>query len=119
MTPILFEVGVKAVNGLNHDGRHWGARAKRAKDHRKAVADMWKVCRCAPPPLPVVVTMTRFSPGTRPMDSDGLSAALKPIRDGVADCLGVDDADARITWNCRQERRADHCVRILIESTGG
>lgn len=47
----------------------------------------------------------------------GLNAALKPVRDGIADWLTLDDADPRLTWRYAQERaEPDHeGVRIEIE----
>jgi hypothetical protein len=38
----------------------------------------------------------------REMDSDNLSAGLKPLRDAVADMIGVDDADHLIRWEYGQ-----------------
>lgn len=50
------------------------------------------------------------------MDGDGLQAALKHARDGVADRYGVADADPRITWIYDQVRTKpkDHWVRITV-----
>lgn len=36
-----------------------------------------------------------WPPGRRTWDDDNLIAALKPVRDGIADALGRDDADIR------------------------
>jgi hypothetical protein len=61
----------------------------------------------------VVITLTRLSP--RAFDSDNLQGACKSIRDGVADWLGLDDADPRLRWEYRQEKAKMHAVRIRIE----
>ena len=44
----------------------------------------------------VAITLRRV--GARKMDDDNLAAALKPVRDGVADALHTDDVDPRLTW---------------------
>jgi hypothetical protein len=54
--------------------------------------------------------------GPRALDDDNLRASLKAIRDGVADALGIDDGDPRITWEYAQERRKAYGVRIRIEA---
>lgn len=58
---------------------------------------------CVIPPA-LVVTITRISPGT--LDSDAVPASAKHIRDGVADALGINDNDPRVTWEYRQEKGA-------------
>ena len=40
--------------------------------------------------------------GGRAMDGDNLAGAFKAVRDAVATFLGVDDADPRVKWSCRQ-----------------
>ena len=47
----------------------------------------------------VIITLRR-----RLLDSDSVSYACKSIRDQIADDLGIDDADPRITWQCEQFR---------------
>lgn len=58
---------------------------------------------------PCTVTLTRIAP--RPLDGDGWQSAAKPIRDGVADFLGVKDNDPRVTWNYAQRKgRVRECA---------
>lgn len=67
---------------------------------------------------PVTVTVTRCSAGE--LDShDNLRTALKHVVDGVADFLGCDDRDSRVTWVYAQQRekRGVHAVKIKIEGT--
>lgn len=99
---------LRTVNGLN-SREHWAVRARRAKKERGEVGLFVRRWNLAPP---CTVTLTRLS--TAQMDGDGLQAALKHVRDGVADAIGVDDADPRITWQYRQEKakRGHHGVRI-------
>jgi hypothetical protein len=47
--------------------------------------------------------LVRVAP--RSLDShDNLRSAMKGAVDGVADALGVDDRDPRVTWSYAQER---------------
>lgn len=88
-------------------------RAKSTADHR-ALARMasWKARAV---PLPIVVTFTRYAPGR--LDDDNLRMAFKAMRDGIADRLGLQDNDPRITWAYEQgERTVDYGVRIDVEA---
>lgn len=104
---------------------HWRARQKRAKGQRGVTAMALRVRvhgRYGDPMCPVleweegplVVTLTRIAP--RVLDSDNAVGALKHVRDGVADALGVKDNDPRVTWSYAQERGKvrEHGVRIEI-----
>lgn len=46
----------------------------------------------------------------RELDSDNLQSSLKALRDAVAEWLGVDDRDKRVTWEYGQ---------VLIKGTPG
>jgi hypothetical protein len=61
-----------------------------------------------------IVRLVRISP--RELDGDNLAAALKAVRDGVADALGVNDRDPRVTWLPDWERGAprQHAVRVEV-----
>ena len=100
---MTFVIPIRTKPGLN--GReHWRARAARVKRERNAVRLCWPR-RVPPPALPVVVRLTRLSPGTRPMDDDNLPGACKAIRDEVAAILGIDDGDrAAARWEYAQDR---------------
>ena len=88
---------------------HWAARAKRVKRQRAIVGLMLRsVDR---PALPCVVTITRRSPGT--LDDDNAVCSAKAARDAVAQWLGVDDRDPRVTWRVEQERGA-WGVRVAV-----
>ena len=79
---------------------HWAARAKRVKRQRAVVGLMLRAVDR--PTLPCVVTITRRSPGT--LDDDNAVSSAKATRDAVAQWLGVDDRDPRVTWRVEQER---------------
>lgn len=61
---------------------------------------------------PLFVTLTRLAP--RRLDSDNNVGSLKAVRDGVADALGIDDRDPRVTWLYGQEKAKGYAVRITI-----
>ena len=90
---------------------HWAIKAKRAKRHRFVAHAM-----CRSVPLPATVRLVRMS--SRALDDDNLRGALKAVRDGVADRLGVDDRDPRVTWQYDQERHAGlkGVVRVEIST---
>jgi hypothetical protein len=87
---------IKTVSAANKR-EHWAVRAKRTKAERNVAFLMTPHME-----LPVDVTLTRVSP--RELDDDNLRPALKAIRDGVADRLGVNDRDPQVRWSYRQEK---------------
>lgn len=93
---IEIELRIESMANLRE---HYMARARRAKAHRECVG--WSLKTTKKPELPVVVTLTRIAP--RRLDDDNAIGGLKSARDGVADWLGIDDADGRVTWLYRQE----------------
>lgn len=52
--------------------------------------------------VPIEVLLVRVAPGE--LDDDNLRAALKPVRDGVADAFGSDDRTPMIVWSYAQEK---------------
>ena len=88
------------------------ARSRRVKAERQAAA--WVTP--AGYGLPCVVRLTRLSSGT--LDDDNLLGALKGVRDGIADRLGIKDNDPRIEFRYAQEKvkRKDYGVRIELEA---
>ena len=87
---------------------HWQVKRKRAKAQRSMAATL--VPRFG---LPCVVTLTRISP--RELDDDNLRGALKAVRDGVADRLGVDDRDPREQWRYDQRKGVVQAVDVRME----
>ena len=97
-------------------------KLQRVKSHRTVAgytmrAQIGRSLDVWPAGVPLVVTLTRV--GGRKMDDDNLSAALKAVRDGVADWLGVDDGSPLLTWDYRQEpdpKNRSQAVRCRVES---
>jgi crossover junction endodeoxyribonuclease RusA len=108
-------IPIKTVSEANVRG-HWAKGARRAKRQRRVAADCVHLARltgAVVPPLPLTVTLTRVAP--RRLDSDNLQRALKAIRDGIADALGVDDGDARIDWKYDQRPGKPQRVEVTIK----
>ena len=61
------------------------------------------------------VELVRVSP--RKLDSDNLQGALKAVRDGVADALGLDDGSARYRWEYSQ-LKGQPSVSVTIAAQG-
>lgn len=103
--------------GLNAREHHM-LRARRAKTEKTKARLMARAYLRLPEALPIVVTLTRFSPGTTPLDDDNLRGTLKAIRDGLASWLGVDDGGPWVEWRYVQTRGEWAC-RVELESSGG
>ena len=114
MAEMIIHLPVRTARGQNAR-EHWAVRARRVRSERNTTRMVVSAAIRGGLPLPAVVTLTRLSVGT--LDDDNLSGACKGIRDGVADALGVDDADPRVTWRYDQKkvRRGEWGVLISIE----
>jgi hypothetical protein len=106
-------IPLRVVTETNHD-RHWRQRQKRADLQREAVRVFVRPHLL--PPLPVVVTFTRY--GLQLLDCDNLVSAFKHVRDEVAALYEVDDAPGGpITWATpAQEVVGYYAVRIRIQN---
>lgn len=100
---------VRLVNTSNRR-EHWRATAKRAK-HVRALTNtvVLRGMTDLAFPLEWRIVSRRLAVrlvyvGPRQLDDDGVASAVKSLRDGVADALGVDDRDPRVVWVPDQER---------------
>ena len=75
---------------------HWAVRHRRHQLHRRWAYLIPKV-QLEPP---LKIHLERI--GGRRMDDDNLVAGFKSLRDGIADRLGIDDGDRRVTWSYAQ-----------------
>ena len=103
---MIYKIPLRLVSVANAR-EHWTKRARRVKRERAAALLIQKH------PLPCIVTIIRH--GKRLMDGDNLQAASKGLRDGIADRLGVDDADPRVTWRYIQDKQAYYGVTVTIQ----
>ncbi len=90
-------------------------RHRRRKAQRVA-ARLYLVASRPSPQVPATITLTRLAP--RILDCDNLRGALKAVRDGIADWLGVDDGDPRLTWEYGQEKRVGEPMGVRVEING-
>jgi len=105
-------IPIRTYSKLN--GReHWAKRARRTKAERRAAFLMVPSYAVAEP---TTVTLTRIAP--RRLDGDNLQGSFKAVRDAVADRMGIDDADPRVTWRYAQEKGApkEYAVRVEIQA---
>lgn len=109
------------VRNESNQRDRWGA-VKRAKAHRTAahlttraaLGRNWPVGGWRGAELVVLLTRA-YSGRQKRMDDDGATRATKSVRDGVADALGITDADPRVTWvPTQQERGSETGVRVQI-----
>jgi len=83
---------------------HWAAKAKVVKQYRRDCGILTKVSdapyrvvsRWNSPRLPIKITF--HPPDKRRRDRDNMIASFKAGADGVADAIGVDDADWEPTY---------------------
>jgi hypothetical protein len=121
VTPITLDIPVRTVSEANRaSSEHWRMRHKRAKHQRRTAAWVTRVPAhgLLDRGMRLEVRLTRISP--RPLDDDNLASSMKHVRDGVADALGINDRDPRVTWTYGQERRGvgEYAVRITIKENG-
>lgn len=109
-TIATFIPGLVPSTTLN-DRSHWSVRYRKAKKERET-ALLCLMTKGRPPELPVTVELTRHA--TRLLDDDNLVSCMKACRDGVADWLGVDDGDPRITWVVKQRKAPKHPGTMIL-----
>lgn len=64
----------------------------------------------------VACVVTLIAVRRRESDDDNNIASLKPLRDAIADTLGIDDGDGRLRWEYGQtESRGAEGVIVKIE----
>lgn len=107
---IQYSIPIRTVSALNMR-EHWAKRAKRVKAERNAAYLLTPHVS-----LPAAITMTRLGP--RRLDDDNLRGALKGVRDGIADRLGVDDGGELVEWRYGQGKAKDYAVVVEIREAG-
>lgn len=113
---LSIHLSVRTVS-LSNMREHWAKRHRRESAHRLMAR---AAVRAAHPPeiaprAHLTIRLTRL--GRRKLDDDNLRGALKSIRDGVADALGMDDGHTALRWSYSQERSSEYGVRIEIAAT--
>jgi hypothetical protein len=101
-----YSVIVPLVTRVENNQRHWRGRLKRTKAADKAWITVAAKYQLPKLPAPLVVTMTRLAPQLCD-DGDGVTAALKNLRDSIAEWHGRDDGDREAwTWDCDHQKKA-------------
>lgn len=83
---------------------HWAVRARRDKVAKGSIMVMLKSKLTVEEFETATIWLTRIG---RKMDGDNLQNAFKPIRDGIALVLGIDDGDSRLRWEYHQAAKVD------------
>lgn len=115
--PCCYSIPVRTYSALNMRW-HWAKKARVAHQQRWAArATTMRAFQRLLKPLeyPVTVEMVRVSSGK--LDDDNLRGALKSVRDGICDGLGIpDDSDPRIGWTYDQAYggRGVYAIRVTI-----
>lgn len=110
---MLIQLPLRVINGLNQR-EHWSVRARRAKSDR-LIAGLATPAGLKPP---LTITLTRiYTKRGRAYDSDGLAAAFKGVRDGIADKIGIDDGSPLLTWRYTQRAGATFGIEIEIKAS--
>ena len=99
---------LRVVSEANARGS-WHGGASRAARQRSTVALALQAHRR--PALPVSVRLVRWAP--RRLDGDNLQRACKAVRDAVAEWLGVDDADPRVSWHYAQGTARTYALGVI------
>jgi hypothetical protein len=113
-------VPVRTVSETNAR-EHWAKRHKRRAGIRTAVGLVVAGALAGSKvSAPCEVQLTRHAPSAG-LDDDNLVSSLKSARDAVADALGVNDRDPRITWRYAQTRSkaGKWAVEVAIIRGGG
>lgn len=113
---LVVTLPIKVISESNWRG-HYMARHHRTKGQKQVVGLALGAALSlhGPPGFPCTVTLVRLiGSGGRMLDDDNNVGGFKAIRDAVAKCLGVDDADPRVTWTCDQRREKAWGVEVRI-----
>ena len=87
---------------------HWAVKARKVREQREIVGLILR--RREPPVPPMVIHLTRVSPGL--MDDDNSITALKACRDAIAAWIGIDDGLLKFEY---AQRKGPWSVEMRIE----
>lgn len=112
--PLLASVTlpIRTVTESNAN-ENWRMKHKRAQSQIHTTKLILRASGGTPPPAPLYVVMTRIAPCK--MDSDNLVSSCKHIRDAVAEWLGIDDGDDRVTYQVQAERGRPKQYAVRVE----
>jgi crossover junction endodeoxyribonuclease RusA len=105
------------LNPNQSKGMHWASTSALRKSARAGaflIAGQAMAAAKTRPAGPTPLTITFIQPDRRARDRDNLLAALKPSLDGVADALGINDAEFEPITISREYGAKPGSVRIQI-----
>lgn len=106
--------GIRLKASTNAREGHWAPRSSRAASQRYGARLTMQGFMRQPPKAPGYrIRMTRIA--QRQFDDDNLAAALKHIRDGIADWLGINDGSDTLLWQCADVNAGQAVYGVLIE----
>jgi hypothetical protein len=113
---LTVSIPLRTARGMNGSHGHWSTDAKRRKKERHTTH---LFLRARDPGKGLIecgslqITITRVGP-TNGLDSDNLQGALKSVRDGIADWLGINDNDKRVQWIYGERREKNWSVHVQL-----
>jgi hypothetical protein len=113
-------IGIRTVSETNQREHHMARHRRRSKQRTTTKLVMLGALRTEGIKWPCHVKLTRVAPSNG-LDFDNLVSSMKAVRDGVADALGLDDADPRILWSYEQQRgnRKEFSVIVHVRELRG
>lgn len=117
---VTVSIPIRTVSETNMREHHMARHRRRKGQRQTAGLVLLGALRAEGVKAPCGVLLTRVAPSGG-LDGDNLVSSLKAVRDGVADALGLDDADPRITWAYEQRRgkRGEYAVIIRVSEVRG
>ena len=109
----------RRLNPNNSKGKHWAstvALRKAARTGAAALTSAASTGRRFEPSAELALVITFVQPDRRARDRDNLLAACKPMLDGVADALGVNDSQFEPVTIRREYGAKPGAVRLEIAS---
>lgn len=102
MSKVTFALPFPAVSKLSLNSRmHWAPKSKLKKEARRLACEVAKKAFAdhpVPDERPLPIRFTFHPPDKRRRDRDNMIGAFKSYADGIADAIGVDDADWEPTY---------------------
>lgn len=98
-------------------GKHWGSTVALRKAARAGAAALTAAASTGQrfdPAVELALVITFVQPDRRARDRDNLLAACKPMLDGVADALGVNDSQFEPVTIRREYGKKPGAVRVEI-----
>lgn len=118
LAQILVPGELKRVVNVS-EGKSPGAQAARREQQReyksrgRGIAQQLDLQRLYIEHGPLVVRLVRVSPQS--MDGDNLEAALKRVRDGIAEIIGIDDRESAVEYVADQRKGTPRQKALQVE----